>query len=79
MNSGLTLLNSDLPNSMSHQQPGHRETGSWFNPIALRKAKIVCNFCLSECNRIKVTSESPEKGDQSCNLWIGSPVCYPLH
>ena len=24
-----------------------------FNPIALRKAKIVCNFGLSECNRIK--------------------------
>ena len=23
-----------------------------FNPIALRKAKIVCNFGLSECNRI---------------------------
>ena len=26
-----------------------------FNPIALRKAKIVCNFGLSECNRAKVT------------------------
>ena len=26
---------------------------SSFNPIALRKAKIVCNFGLSECNRIK--------------------------
>ena len=24
-----------------------------FNPIALRKAKIVCNFGLSECNRVK--------------------------
>ena len=24
-----------------------------FNPIALRKAKIVYNFGLSECNRIK--------------------------
>ena len=23
-----------------------------FNPIALRKAKIVCNFGLSECNRV---------------------------
>ena len=22
------------------------------NPIALRKAKIVCNFGLSECNRV---------------------------
>ena len=24
-----------------------------FNPIALRKAKIVYNFGLSECNRVK--------------------------
>ena len=24
------------------------------NPIALRKAKIVCNFGLSECNRVKM-------------------------
>ena len=23
------------------------------NPIALRKAKIVCNFGISECNRVK--------------------------
>ena len=25
-----------------------------FNPTALRKAKIVCNFGFSECNRVKV-------------------------
>ena len=25
-----------------------------FNPVALRKAKIVCNFGLSECNRLKL-------------------------
>ena len=24
------------------------------SPIALRKAKIVCNFGLSECNRVKI-------------------------
>ena len=24
----------------------------YFNPIALRKAKIVCNFGLPECNRV---------------------------
>ena len=24
-----------------------------FDPIALRKAKIVCNFGLPECNRVK--------------------------
>ena len=25
----------------------------WINPIALRKAKIVYNFGLSECSRVK--------------------------
>ena len=29
----------------------------FFNPIALRKAKIVYNFGLSECNRPRVNSE----------------------
>ena len=29
------------------------KNGSTFNPIALRKTKIVCNFGLSECNRVK--------------------------
>ena len=29
-----------------------------FNPIALIKAKIVCNFGLSECNRV---NSEPEK------------------
>ena len=29
------------------------KTESVFNPIALRKAKIVCNFGLCECNRVK--------------------------
>ena len=27
--------------------------GAYFRSIALRKAKIVCNFGLSECNRVK--------------------------
>ena len=27
--------------------------GTTLNPIALRKAKIVCNFGLSGCNRVK--------------------------
>ena len=31
----------------------HMQSGDIFNPIALRKAKIVCNFGLSECNRVK--------------------------
>ena len=26
-----------------------------FNPVALRKAKIVYNFGLSECNKVKIT------------------------
>ena len=30
----------------------------YFNPIALRKAKIVFNFDLSECNRVKGRSTS---------------------
>ena len=29
-----------------------REQILFFNPVALGKAKIVCNFGLSECNRI---------------------------
>ena len=29
---------------------------SIFIPIALRKAKIVCNFGLSECNRVKTNT-----------------------
>ena len=37
------------------KQAGGLPLQSWctFNPIALRKAKIVCNFGLSECNRVK--------------------------
>ena len=27
-------------------------TYDWLNPIALGKAKIVCNFGLSECSRV---------------------------
>ena len=29
------------------------------NPTALRKAKIVCNFGLSECNRVKLVNLLP--------------------
>ena len=35
------------------QQQQHKITAVNINPIALRKAKIVCNFGLSECNRVK--------------------------
>ena len=30
----------------------------FINPIALRKPKIVCNFGLSECNKVKVPKTS---------------------
>ena len=33
--------------------------GTSFNPIALRKAKIVYNFGLSKCNRVKGNDLSP--------------------
>ena len=32
-----------------------------FNPITLRKAKIVYNFGLSECNRVKVVVLVPHR------------------
>ena len=32
-----------------------------FNPTALRKAKIVCNFGLSECNRVKTGNGKSRK------------------
>ena len=35
------------------------------NPIALRKAKIVCNFGLSECNRVKPQSHVHGSGHDS--------------
>ena len=37
--------------------PEYNETTDMiFNPVALRKAKIVYNFSLSECNGVKYTS-----------------------
>ena len=32
-----------------------------FNPIALRKAKIVCNFGFSECSRVKRHIQSDKR------------------
>ena len=34
------------------------------NPIALSKAKIICNFGLSECNRVKSAKEKKNSGDK---------------
>ena len=37
---------------------------AWYiNPIVLRKAKIICNFGLSECNRVKLTYEPNGSGE----------------
>ena len=35
-------------------------TNHHLNPIALRKAKIVCSFGLFHCNRVKVNGQSVE-------------------
>ena len=44
-----------------------------FNPIAHRKAKIVCNFGLPECNMVKSLSI-----DVSCKLWIKMDQIFSL-
>ena len=36
------------------------------NPIALRKAKTVYNFGISECNRVKFHSLLTEKHPENC-------------
>ena len=36
-----------------------------FNPTALRKAKIVCNFGLSECNRVNILTGLQVYGSNS--------------
>ena len=48
----LTLLHSERPKGK--RCAFNSIALSAFNPIALRKAKIVCNFGLSECNRVNV-------------------------
>ena len=40
---------------------------SHFNPIALRKANIVCNFGLSVCSRVKLVCESMAQCDLALN------------
>ena len=55
----IELVNYGL---MSSQHFGHIEMhGPWFNPIALRKTKIVYNFGNPECSRVKISSERPEE------------------
>ena len=43
----------NLVNSVAASEQDFLNMEFVFNPVALRKAKIVCNFCLSECNRVK--------------------------
>ena len=45
---------------------------SFVTPIALRKAKIVCNFGLSECNRVK---ETIQKQLYICPVRYFHPKC----
>ena len=41
----------------------HFQVESTVNPIALRKAKIACNFGLSECNRVRGKNFCPLRVD----------------
>ena len=41
-------------------------TDDFINPIALRKAKIVYNFGLSECNRVKLDNNQTLIVNQLC-------------
>ena len=45
----LILLHSERPKCIQF----HLSECNIVDPIALKKAKIVCNFGLSECNRVK--------------------------
>ena len=56
-----------------------------FNPIALRKAKIVYNFGLSECNRVKNPTKSQYRGEHDDNTevmfaisWL-SQLCHSVN
>ena len=46
---------------VEEMKPNFEFTFVFFNPVALRKAKIVYNFGLSECNRVK-----PSVGHRIC-------------
>ena len=49
--------------------PPHCQSFMKVNPTALRKAKIVCNFGLSECNRVKIWGLKKEGvGWDRCNF-----------
>ena len=41
------------------------------NPVALRKAKIVCNFGLSECNRVKIYNSATSVRNKPLDMDFG--------
>ena len=51
------------------------QRGSSLNPIATRKAKIVYNFGLSECNRVKGNECNRVKGKNLANRFHGRFGC----
>ena len=46
-----------------------------FNPTVLRKTKIVSNFGLSECNRVKKTEQTFMKLPTAKSLRKGIQIC----
>ena len=46
------------------------------NPIALKKAKIVYNFGLSECNRVKRNPIAYNFGHSECNRVKRKPTLF---
>ena len=49
------------------------------NPIALRKAKIVCNFGLSECNRVKGKNQMEQLIIHLEKLMLQRPITIDIH
>ena len=50
----LNYLCYSLPSAALHIIKFSKDAAGIFNPFALRKAKIVYNFGLSECKRVKI-------------------------
>ena len=55
----------------------------WLNPIALRKAKIVYNFGLSECNRVNllmIEGSDPTSTEMPYTInWVSFSESISLH
>ena len=83
---GVSILKSSLlewlnppgnPESYSPLQKWWRNKVKYqftFNPIALRKAKIVYNFGLSECNRVKETLPNNYSKHTIMNVKLTKPI-----